>query len=174
MKAQPRRWLVAVEVGSAPDGWGRGMSEPVRPDIVVYVCHSCFPEGESLPRQWRQDGAHVLVREVPCSGKIDVQYLFHALEDGGDGLCVVTCPLGQCRLGQGNYRAAVRLRTVRRLLAEIGLEPERAEILHRAPGDSLESGAQSLGELVRGAVQRIRMLGESPLRGAAAAWHSSG
>ena len=141
------------------------MAEPVQPDIVVYVCQNCIPEGESLPRQWRRDGAHVLVRRVPCSGKIDVQYLFHALEAGGQGLCVVTCSRGKCSLGEGNYRAEVRVRTVQRLLAEIGLEPERVELLHCASDDH---PGERVGDLARGAVRRLCTLGESRLRRAAA------
>ena len=150
------------------------MAEPVQPDIIVYVCQSCLPEAASLPRQWQQDGSHVLVREVPCSGKIDVQYLFHVLEAGGHGFCVVTCPLGQCSLGEGNYRAEVRVRTVRRLLVEIGLEPERAEILHCDSNGGLESADERFGELIRGAVKRICTLGESPVRRAGAIAQSSG
>ena len=68
------------------------MAEPVCPDVMVYVCRNAIPEGGRLPRQWKQDGVHVLVREVPCSGKIDAQYLFHALEGGVHGVCVVACP----------------------------------------------------------------------------------
>jgi coenzyme F420-reducing hydrogenase delta subunit len=149
------------------------VAEPVRPDIVVYVCQSCVSEDGHVPRQWRQDGARVLVREIPCSGKIDAQYLFHVLEAGGHGFCIVTCPPGQCSLGQGNYRADVRIRMVRRLLAEIGLEPERAEILHCASDGGPEGGGECLGELVRGAVQRLCALGESPIGRADAVRRSS-
>lgn len=146
------------------------MAEPVQPDIVVYVCQNCIPKDGGMPLQWNQDGAHVLVRQIPCSGKIDAQYLFHALEAGCHGLCVVACSRGKCRLGEGNYRADVRVRTVRRLLAEIGLEPERVELVHCASEDHL---AERVGELARGAVQRLCTLGESPLRRAAALGGSS-
>lgn len=136
------------------------MAEPVHPDIVVYICQSCIPEGGGVPRQWQQDGAHVLVREVPCSGKIDAQYMLHALEAGGRGLGVVTCSRGKCNLGEGNYRAEVRVRTVQQLLSEIGIEPERVELLRRAPDDLL---GERVGELVRAAVQRLCGLGKSPI-----------
>lgn len=141
------------------------MAEPIHPDIVVYVCQNCMPEAGGMPRQWNQDGAHVLVRQVPCSGKIDAQYLFHALEAGGHGVCVFACSRGKCKLGEGNHRAEVRVRTVRRLLAEIGLEPERVELLHRASDDHL---GERVEELARGAVRRLCTLGESRLRRAAA------
>lgn len=136
------------------------MAEPVCPDLIVYLCSNCVPEGGRLPRQWRQEGAHVLVREVPCTGKIDVQYLFRALEGGTRGVCVVACPRGKCSLVEGNYRAEVRVRTVQRLLAEGGIEPGRVELLHCSPDDPPDRFA----ELVRDAVKRLRVFGESPMR----------
>ncbi|MHB1034406.1 MAG: hydrogenase iron-sulfur subunit [Pirellulales bacterium] len=136
------------------------MPEVLSPDVVVYVCANCIPRAERLPRQWNQDGARVLVREVPCSGKIDGQYLFHALEGGGRGLCVVACPKGECHLAQGNYRAEMRVRTVQRLLAEIGMEPQRAQLIHGSADESLAQLEQRL----RAAVESICALGESPLR----------
>jgi len=135
------------------------MAEPVSPDIAVYVCVNCIPEGGHLPRQWTQDGARALVREVPCSGKMDAQYLLHALEGGARGICVVACPKGECQLAQGNYRAEVRVGTIQRLLTEIGMEPERAELVHRSPDASYAQFEQ----LVRDAVGRICALGESPM-----------
>ena len=138
------------------------MAEVLSPGVVVYVCTNCIPQDGRLPRQWKQGDVRVLVREVPCSGKMDGQYLLHAMEGGSRGLCVVACPKGECHLAQGNYRAEIRIRTVRRLLAEVGLEPERAELVHCSADDRREQ----LEELVRGAVERICALGESPLRAA--------
>lgn len=138
------------------------MPEVLSPDIVVYVCTNCIPESGRLPRQWTQDGARILVREVPCSGKMDGQYLLHAVEGGSRGLCVVACPKGECHLAQGNYRAEIRVRTIQRLLSEIGLESERAQLVHC----SSEDPAGKLEAMVRDAVGRIAALGESPLRAA--------
>ncbi len=126
------------------------------PDIMFFVCGNCFPQGSSLPRQWHQDGVHVQTRHVPCSGKTDVQYMFHALESGAQGVAVVTCPKGDCRLAQGNYRAEVRIRTVRRLLSEIGMDPARVELLICSAEDNLE-------QLVRDSAQRFCALGKSEL-----------
>ncbi len=101
-----------------------------------------------------------MVREVPCSGKMEGQYLLHALEGGVRGLCVVACPKGECRLAQGNYRAEVRIGTLRRLLTEIGLEPQRIELLHASPDGPFEQ----FEGMVRDAVERFCALGESPIR----------
>ena len=135
------------------------MAEPFVPDVVVNICHNCIPRAAELPRQWKQGDATVSVREVPCSGKIDVQYPLHALADVSSGVCVVACPPGKCRLAQGNHRAEIRIGTVQRLLSEIGVEPERAQLLHC----SAEEPAAHLEQLVRGAVTRLAKLGPSPL-----------
>ena len=134
----------------------------VHPDIVVYTCSNCIPQASGMRRQWTQQDAHVLVREVPCSGKIDGQYLLHGLEEGQWGVCVVACHKGECHLAQGNYRAEIRLRTVQRLLAEAGVESQRAELVHCSPNDPPER----LENLVREAVSRMCALGPSPLRAA--------
>lgn len=138
------------------------MSETLSPDVVVYLCTNCIPQGANLSRQWDQEGARILVREVPCSGKMDGQYLLHALEGGARGFCVVACLKGDCRLSQGNYRAEIRVRTVQRLLAEIGLPPERAQLVHFSPADT----PRQLEQLVRSTVERICALGKNPLRAA--------
>lgn len=131
------------------------MTEPLHPDVVVNTCHNCLPRADALPRQWRQAGHLVVVRELPCSGKIDLLYLLHAIEEVSCGLCVVTCPEGHCRLGQGNRRARVRVETLSRLLSEMGLDPRRAELMYWAPRDA----AGGLERQVRAAVQRIVALG---------------
>lgn len=133
------------------------MSKNDAADVMVYLCRNCIPGGGRLARQWQQDGYHVRIEELPCSGKMDAQYHFHAFEGGVQALLVVACNQGECRLAQGNYRAEVRVRTVKRLLDEIGLEPERIELLRCSADDPPER----LEELVRQAVAGFVSLGKS-------------
>jgi coenzyme F420-reducing hydrogenase delta subunit len=65
-------------------------------------------------------------------------------------------------LSQGNYRAEIRVRTVRRLLEEIGLPPERARLVHFSQVDP----PRRLEQLVRSTVEQIVAMGENPLHGA--------
>lgn len=73
------------------------------------------------------------------------------------------CPPGECQLAEGNYRAEVRVHTLRRLLREIGIEPERVEFVHGSPRDPHEQ----FDERVRACGRRIAVLGESPVKVAA-------
>lgn len=135
------------------------MAKHICPDVFIYVCHNCIPGDGRLPRQWKQDDVHVQVKELPCTGKMNTQYLFHALEGGSRGICVVTCPHGECTLSQGNYRAEIRVNNVRRLLQEIGLESERVKIFQCSPDDP----SAHLENQVKEAVKEFSALGVSPI-----------
>lgn len=106
------------------------MAHQASSDITIYLCKNCVPHAGLMPVQWTDAGTHVRIKEIPCSGKIDAQYMLHALEGGVRGICIITCALGECTLSQGNYRSEMRVKTVKRLLSEIGLDPGRAELVH--------------------------------------------
>jgi F420-non-reducing hydrogenase iron-sulfur subunit len=129
------------------------------PDVLFYVCANCVPEARQMPRQWAQDGVQVKVEQLPCTGKVDMQYVMHALEGGARGVSVVACPKGSCRLAQGNYRADVRIKTTQRLLEEVGIEKERVSLLNYSGED-----ANALGKVMRDEVDRLSQNGKSPLQ----------
>jgi coenzyme F420-reducing hydrogenase delta subunit len=104
-----------------------------------------MPDERHLPRQWHQDGAHVVIQELPCSGKTDAQYLMNAPEGGLRGVCVVTRPKGQRRLEQGNYRASMRARMIQRLQVEMGVGAGRVELVQPSEDD----GADDIEACVR-------------------------
>lgn len=125
------------------------MTTQAAPDILIYLCKNCIPEGGKLPGQWSEEGLQVRVKQIPCSGKIDAQYILHSLEGGVKGVCVITCPAGECTLAQGNYRATMRVKTVTRLLSEIGDDPRRAAVI-QCPSDTTADALLALiGETAR-------------------------
>ncbi|MGB7567955.1 MAG: hydrogenase iron-sulfur subunit [Chitinivibrionales bacterium] len=143
------------------------MATPAHPDVIVYLCKNCIPGGRYAPVQWTDAGLHIRVKEMPCSGKIDAQYMLHALEGGLLGVCVVTCPHGECTLAQGNYRAEVRVRTVQRLLEEIGLDPGRAQLINCHPDETMEHLHGLINEAIHrfsSLVEEVGAIRESPVQ----------
>jgi coenzyme F420-reducing hydrogenase delta subunit len=143
------------------------MATAPHPDVIIYLCKNCIPGGRYAPVQWNENGLHVRIKEIPCSGKIDAQYILHAIEGGLRGLCVVTCPHGECTLAQGNYRAEVRVRTVRRLLEEIGLDPIRAQLINCAPDETMDHLRGLINEAIHrfsNPVEEVEAIGESPVQ----------
>jgi F420-non-reducing hydrogenase iron-sulfur subunit len=124
------------------------MAKQSIPGIFIYLCKNCIPGGRFLPVQWDDAGMHIRIKEIPCSGKIDTQYILHAFEGGVHGVCIVACPQGDCTLSQGNYRAEVRVRTAQRLLKEMDLDPNRIELLHCSKNESIDHLKEILNEAI--------------------------
>jgi coenzyme F420-reducing hydrogenase delta subunit len=137
-------------------------SEPL---ILAFCCHYCAYAAADLAGSMRlQYPANVRVLRLPCTGKIEVNYLLAAFERGVDGVIVAGCLEGGCHFLEGNLRARRRVERARKLLAEIGLEPERLEMFNLSSAEG-----PRFAEIVNIMGQRLTKLGCSPLRPGAAA-----
>jgi F420-non-reducing hydrogenase iron-sulfur subunit len=130
------------------------------PDIRLFSCHytaqqSCT-EGGSILRELNFP-ANITMTRLACTGKIEETDLLKAFEDGADGVYVVGCPLDGCHNVKGSQRAAKRVASVRKALAEIGVEQDRVRMYHVERGLHPEfiAVAEEMDAL-------IRSLGPSP------------
>ena len=108
--------------------------------------------------------SNVKVIQVPCTGRVDIIHLLKAIEDGADGVYVAGCLEGECHFMSGNLKAKRRVQYVKKLLAELGLEPERVEMFNLSAGEGPRFAA-----IASEMVDRIKTLGPSPVRGRKAA-----
>jgi coenzyme F420-reducing hydrogenase delta subunit len=131
------------------------------PLILAFCCHYCAYAAADLAGSMRlQYPQNVRVLRLPCTGKIEVNYLLAAFERGVDGVIVAGCLEGGCHFLEGNLRARRRVERAKELLGEIGLEPERLEMFNLS---SAEGGR--FAEIVATMVAQLKRLGPSPLRG---------
>jgi coenzyme F420-reducing hydrogenase delta subunit len=103
--------------------------------------------------------ANVKLFRFPCTGKVDVEYILKAFEEGADGVYIVACPVGNCHHVNGNVRAAKRIEYARQLLEGIGIEGERLDMFHMTA-----SQAHAFASAAEEMTERVRKLGPSPLR----------
>jgi F420-non-reducing hydrogenase iron-sulfur subunit len=103
--------------------------------------------------------ANVKIIQVPCSGRVDILHLLKAIEDGADGVYVAGCLEGECHYLTGNLKAKKRVRYVKKVLSEIGIEPERVEMFNLSSGQG-----PRFAEIAREMVERIQELGPTPVR----------
>jgi F420-non-reducing hydrogenase iron-sulfur subunit len=130
------------------------------PLILAFCCHYCAYAAADLAGSMRlQYPGNVRVLRLPCTGKLEVNYLMAAFERGVDGVIVAGCLEGGCHFLEGNLRARRRVEHARQLLAEIGLEPERLEMFNLSSAEGTR-----FAEIVTTMVQRLKQLGASPLR----------
>jgi F420-non-reducing hydrogenase iron-sulfur subunit len=130
------------------------------PLILAFCCHYCAYAAADLAGSMRlQYPDNVRVLRLPCTGKLEVNYIMAAFERGVDGVIVAGCLEGGCHYMEGNLRARKRVARARQLLAEIGLEPERLEMFNLSSAEGTR-----FAEIVTTMVQRLKKLGTSPLR----------
>ncbi len=130
------------------------MSE-FEPKIVAYCCNFCAFAAADLAGAMRvQYPPSVRIIRLPCTGKVDAIHLMKAFEEGADGVFVAGCLEGQCHYLEGNLRAKKRVAYVKRLLAEVQIEPERIDMFNL----SSAMGGR-FAEIVEEMTQRIKELG---------------
>ncbi len=104
-------------------------------NITIFFCQQIDADQDGNRRVLEKElGSQIRFFPLPCSGRLDPLHLMRALESGADKVYVVTCPEGACRFREGNFRARKRLAYAQGLIQEIGLDPERLELIHLAAG----------------------------------------
>jgi len=67
---------------------------------------------------------------VPCLGFLSVSHILAALNYGADGILLVGCPLERCHFEQGARIAKRKVELIKKVLEEIGLVPDKVEIVN--------------------------------------------
>jgi F420-non-reducing hydrogenase iron-sulfur subunit len=103
-------------------------NENWEPKIVAFLCNWCSYAGADLAGVSRlQYGPNVRIIRVPCSARINPQFIIKALQNGADGVLVSGCHPGDCHYISGNLVARRKFSLVKTFLEYIGIEPERVQ-----------------------------------------------
>ncbi len=144
--------------------------ETYEPVIVAFCCHYCAYTAADMAGSMRLNyPSNVKIVRVPCSGKVDTIHMMKALEKGADGVMVAGCLDGDCHFKNGNTKAARRVDFVKKLLEEIGIEPERLVMVTMSAGMGMR-----FAQIANEVTDRIRKLGPNPVREAIGARTASG
>ncbi len=100
------------------------------PKILGFLCNWCAYAGADLAGVSRyQYPPNIRVIRVMCSGRVDPVFVFRAFLKGADGVFIGGCWLGECHyVTEGNYKALEMTNLCKKLLSQIGLNPERLRI----------------------------------------------
>ena len=129
------------------------------PMVVAFCCTFCADNAGSGVQSKKSAGPSVRVIKLPCVGKIDAIHVLKAFAAGADGVFVAGGPFGQCRFIEGMTTAQKKIEYTKKLLKELGIEPERLEAfaLSQTEGKQFIEAAEEM-------VKRARALGPSPLK----------
>lgn len=138
----------------ARDNMGKDIS------IVAFCCHYCAFAAADLAGSMRlQYPSSIRIIRLPCTGKLEVNYIMNAFERGADGVLIAGCLEGGCHFLEGNLRAKKRVLRAKELLAEAGIELDRLEMYNLSSAEGTR-----FAEIAREMHERIMKLGPNPLK----------
>lgn len=112
------------------------------PNIIGFLCNWCSYAGADLAGTSRMKyPPNLKAIRVMCSGRVDPAFVLEALSRGADGVLIAGCHPGDCHYQSGNYKMNRRMRLLRNLVEELGIEPQRIrfEYISAAEGQKFAS-----------------------------------
>lgn len=103
--------------------------EEFKPLIVAVCCNWCSYAGADLAGTSRLNyPANVKIIRVPCSCRVNTNFIIRAFQKGADGVVIAGCHPGDCHYSTGNYYTRRRFSVFINLLEYMGIEKERFKI----------------------------------------------
>lgn len=117
-----------------------------KPFIVGYYCrYGLYGSGRLAPL-WRNLKSGVWVEPVSCVAQIEADRILRAFEIGAEGVLVAGC--GQlCAREDTDYWVNQRIEKVKRTLDQLGIEPERVQLVSSS---TIEEPEEVLDKFVEG------------------------
>ncbi|MFP4481073.1 MAG: hydrogenase iron-sulfur subunit [Desulfohalobiaceae bacterium] len=132
--------------------------EDFEPTIVAFVCNWCTYTAADLAGTSRlTQRPNVRMIRLMCTGMVDPKYVIKALLSGADAVLVSGCEPGDCHYINGNYKARRRIKLLKELLANFGLDTRRVRLTWIGASEGHEFAAT-----VNNLVQEVRELGPCP------------
>jgi F420-non-reducing hydrogenase iron-sulfur subunit len=130
------------------------------PKLVGFLCNWCSYAGADLAGVSRfQYPTNLRVIRVMCSGRVHPAHILEAFKDGADGVLVAGCHIPtDCHYISGNFKAQRRVAIVKKLMEQLGIEPERLRLewISAAEGDKF-------AKTIREMTEDLKKLGPSPV-----------
>lgn len=130
------------------------------PKIIAFLCNWCSYAGADLAGTSRiQYPPNIRAIRVMCSGRVDPAFVLKAFAEGADGVIVAGCHLGQCHYVSGNYNTEKRMKFIKSILEDLGIEKERVLLIWISASEG-----SLFAENVKKFTDTIKKLGPSPLK----------
>jgi F420-non-reducing hydrogenase iron-sulfur subunit len=127
--------------------------------IIAMTCSYCGYSAADLAGDMGQGySPDVLIIRLPCTGRLDVKHVLRAFREGADAVLVVGCLEGNCNFQYGNIEARKRIVQSKQILVQVGIEPERLEMVNLASNQ-----AWRFVEAVKEMEGRLERMGQSPI-----------
>ncbi len=135
------------------------MSKEFEPNILGFLCNWCSYAGADLAGTSRMKyPSNLKSIRVMCSGRVDPAFVLEAFRKGVDGVLIAGCHPGDCHYQSGNYKTNRRVKLLKKLLEDLGIEPARVRFEYVSASEG-----QKFASVVTEFVAEIKKLGPNPL-----------
>jgi F420-non-reducing hydrogenase iron-sulfur subunit len=135
------------------------MPEEFEPNILGFLCNWCSYAGADLAGTSRMKyPTNLKSIRVMCSGRVDPAFVLEALRKGVDGVLIAGCHPGDCHYQSGNYKTNRRIKLLKKLLEELGIDPQRVRFEYVSASEG-----QKFASIVTEFVAEIKKLGPNPI-----------
>ena len=127
-------------------------SRPFEPKIVAFFCNWCTYTAADLAGVSRMKYAsNIRVIRLMCSGRVDPQFIMDALTKGADAVLIGGCHPNDCHYVEGNYKCLRRYQMLKRMIADMGIEPERLRLewISAAEGEKVRRVVNEMVETIK-------------------------
>jgi len=129
------------------------------PKIIGFVCNWSLPAEVELTSPTRIHGyPKIHIVRVMCVGRIDPAIVLETLAKGADGVLVIGCHPPDCHYIEGNLQAEWKIKMLKKLISQAGLEPERLRL-----DWTYTFEIERFAKIVNDFRNKVRALGPSPL-----------
>jgi F420-non-reducing hydrogenase iron-sulfur subunit len=136
------------------------MTKEFEPNIIGFLCNWCSYAGADLAGTSRiKYPPNIKSIRVMCSGRVDTVFILEALKKGADGILIAGCHPGDCHYQSGNYKTNRRIKLLKKLLKDMGVEPERVRFEYVSASEG-----QKFAQVVTDFVDELKKIGPSPIK----------
>jgi F420-non-reducing hydrogenase iron-sulfur subunit len=130
-------------------------TRPFEPVIIGFTCNWCSYRAADLAGTARVKYApNIRLVRLMCSGRLDPTFVLKALASGADAVLISGCHPGECHYIEQNYKALRRFMLLRRTLVQMGIEPQRVQLVWASAAEGVK-----LAQEINRMVEEIRALG---------------
>jgi F420-non-reducing hydrogenase iron-sulfur subunit len=135
------------------------MVKEFEPIILGFLCNWCSYAGADLAGTSRMKyPTNLKSIRVMCSGRVDPAFVLEAFRKGVDGVLIAGCHPGDCHYQSGNYKTNRRVKLLKKLLEELGIDPKRVRFEYISASEG-----QKFATVVTEFVAEVKKLGPNPI-----------
>lgn len=115
-----------------------------QPKLVVFCCNwATHGEVDQEVVSGGMKDSTLQIIPTMCSSRVEASHVLNAFSKGADGVLIAACPPGDCHFVSGNTKTDRRVRLLKKVIEQFGIEPNRLR-LERLTDQSLAGLQQAI------------------------------